>query len=86
MGLRIREEDVHWRQVGDEVVILDLRTSQYFSLNGTGALLWPLLSGGATAAELATELATAFDLDAETAQRDVEAFLAALRERDLLDA
>ncbi len=86
MRLRVRQEDLEWRRVGDEVVILDLRAREYFSLNETGTALWPLLERGSSREELVAELQTAFGVSAETAAQDVDAFVADLRERALVDA
>jgi hypothetical protein len=83
---RIRDDDVEWRRIGGEVVILDLRSSRYFTVNETGARLWPLLAAGADADRLTDELAAAFALDRTVAARDVEAFLGELSERGLVAA
>jgi Coenzyme PQQ synthesis protein D (PqqD) len=81
---RIRDDDVQWRRMGDEVVILDLRTARYFSLNETGTRLWSLIVAGASADRLVEELVGAWAVDRAAAERDVEAFLASLRDRDLV--
>ena len=84
MHYRVRDDDVEWRKLGGEVVILNLRTARYFTVNETGALLWPLLSDGAGADRLAEELVTTFGVERERADRDVGAFLAGLGERGLV--
>jgi hypothetical protein len=82
--LRLREHDLLWREVDDEVVILDLKASLYASLNATGRLLWLQLAGGATTEELGAALQAAYGIEADVAARDVQAFLAALDEQGLL--
>lgn len=72
LQLRARAEDLHWQLVDDEVVILDLRTSRYLSLNRAGARLWPLLVAGTTRERLAQELVDAHQIDREVARRDVD--------------
>jgi len=71
----IRAEDLSWRDVEDEVVILDLRSSRYLSLNGTGALLWQALDAGADDAALVDLLVDRFGVPAGAAAADVAAFL-----------
>ena len=85
MRYRVREDDVEWRQVGEEVVILDVRAARYFSVNGSGTVLWPLLAGGVTTDGMVSELVRAFGVDGATARRDIEAFIGALLERGLVD-
>lgn len=83
--MRLKEPDIVWRAVADEVVVLDTRTSEYLSVNETGAVLWERLSQGASAEDLVAELCGRYDVDEATAGADVEAFLAALRANDMLD-
>lgn len=81
--VRLRDDQVVWKRMGEEGVVLDLRTSVYLSVNEAGAFLFGLLEGGATEAELSGELAGRFEIPAEQAEADVRAFLAALGERGL---
>lgn len=71
----IRTEGLTWREVDGEIVILDMRGSKYLSLNGTGALLWKAMAEGAEDDRLIALLADQFELDEETAARDVDAFI-----------
>ncbi|UQX87876.1 PqqD family protein [Jatrophihabitans telluris] len=74
-----------WTPADDgSVVILDLRSSRYLSLNDSAAALWQALVGGATEPELARSLQASFGVEAAVAEADVAEFLAALRARDLL--
>jgi hypothetical protein len=66
-------------------VALDLRSSTYFSVNATGAAIWDALVAGATRDELVSQLEKAFAVDRDVAARDLEDFLAALRDQDLLE-
>ena len=43
---RLRQQDLAWRVVEAEAIVLDNRTWQYLSVNQTGAALWQLLSEG----------------------------------------
>jgi hypothetical protein len=82
--LQLRSEGLEWREIEGEIVALDRRSSRYLAVNRTGTALWPALREGATREELIGRLVSAYDVDEETAGRDLDAFLAALRERDLL--
>jgi Coenzyme PQQ synthesis protein D (PqqD) len=83
--LALREERLQWRYAeGDEVVALDLSDSVYLAINQSGGRLWPVLVAGATREELIATLTGAYNIPAEDAARDVDAFIASLDERDLL--
>ncbi len=82
---RLRATDITWREVNGELVVLDLRSSDYLSVNGTGAELWTLLVEGATVSELVTALIKTHEIDAPSAERDVRDFLAVLQQAQLLE-
>jgi coenzyme PQQ synthesis protein D (PqqD) len=82
--VRLRPDDVEWREVEGEVVVLDLRDSTYFAVNETGAAIWPELARGTTREQLVARLVDRFAVDEATASKDLEAFLSALGERGLL--
>lgn len=82
---RLRETDLARSKVADESVLLDLRSGNYLSINATGTALLEQLGAGATRSDLVGELQRAFELDAESADRDVSAFLDHLDEHGLLE-
>ena len=87
MSLRLRAEELEWRQVDDEIVILDARKGTYLAINGSGALLWPALapkkvSCGRTGGQAGRRLRDR----REGARADTAEFVTSLQERDLLAA
>jgi hypothetical protein len=86
MTFKLRDEALHWRQIEDEVVAVDIKTAAYLGANPAGALLWEALADGATKDELANLLVKRFSIDEARAAADVDAFLAQLDEAGLLAA
>jgi uncharacterized NAD(P)/FAD-binding protein YdhS len=84
MTLCLREQDLDWRDIQDEIVVLDSKSAVYLGLRGSGAVLWRLLGESATRDSLVEALAATYDVDATRAGHDVDEFLAALNERGLL--
>ncbi len=82
--ISLRDDDVTWREVDDEIVVLDRRTWAYISVNGSGALLWRDLIRGTTTAALTQALRRSYNLAQEQAEADVARFLSALDEHGLL--
>jgi Coenzyme PQQ synthesis protein D (PqqD) len=82
--VRLRREALEWREVEGEIVALDVEASEYVSANRTGAVLWRELSGSATRESLVAALTREFEVDEQTAARDVDRFLETLRQRGLL--
>lgn len=82
--LRLRSDDLTWRTVEGEIVVLDQRSSTYVAVNPTGAVLWPMLVEGASREELTAELVARFGVDQQRAGSDVDSFVGRLADRDLL--
>ena len=77
------------RQVLDAYLILGKGKDTYaprqiMSMNESGAFLWKLLENGATTDELVASMTQEYDVSAEVAARDVDKFLAQLREKALI--
>ena len=81
---RLRVDDVVWREVGEDLVVLELSTSTYLTLNGSAKQLWIGLAEGGTVPGLVERLTSLYGISDEQASSDTEAFLAALAERKLL--
>jgi Coenzyme PQQ synthesis protein D (PqqD) len=84
--LRLRDSDLTWLEVQGELVALDESASAYLSANDSGLVLWQALGQGSSREELVALLLERFDVDEDRAAADVDAFLADLRARDLLQS
>ncbi|MDO4264634.1 MAG: PqqD family protein [Deinococcus sp.] len=73
--------DVLPTDLGQELVLMEPVRSVMFSLNAAGRLLWNALP--AEEAALVALLQQTYDLDLETAQRDVRDLLSGLAQRGL---
>ncbi len=62
---------------------MNLAGARVLGLNPSGALVWSLLEEK-DESEIAVAVAERFEIDAETAGRDVREFVALLRERGLV--
>lgn len=82
--LRLRDDAIDWRAVGDEIVVLDHRTATYLAVNEVGAAVWPLLAAGTTRTALIRAVLDRFVVDEATAERDLAAFLQRVRDAGLL--
>ena len=66
--------------VGDESIDFD----GMITLNETGAFLWNILSEGADKEEMLEKLLAEYDVDEETAKKDISDFLKKLNDGKLL--
>ena len=82
---RLKQDEVEWRETGDEIVALHVGTATYMSINPSGAVLWEAVTTGATRDELVKRLVDRFGIDAEQAGADVDGFVQGLAESGLLE-
>jgi hypothetical protein len=61
--------------IGDEVVVLDLNSGIYYGLDDLGARIWSLIEQPASLAALREAITAEYEVDAETCERDILAFL-----------
>ena len=86
MTLRLRTDDLEWRQIDDEIILLDAREGTYLSINGSGTLLWRAIASGATREQLVKALVDTYGIDERRATGDAEEFVASLASQGLLAA
>ncbi len=72
------------RQLGHDLVLLNLDTNRFFELNRTGARFWELLGGGAELDAIEDALAAEFDVARSELSAEVAALVEAMRAEQLL--
>lgn len=83
--LELHEPSIAWQEVDQEIVILQLETSMYLSLEGSARLLWHKVVEGATPRDLACVLVDEYGIALAQAERDVQDFVDALRRESLVE-
>ncbi len=79
MRYKARTDDVAWRVVEGEGVLVHAESSAYFGLNRTGTALWEALANApCTTDELVHGLTERFAAPSHQAMGDVDTFLASL--------
>jgi Coenzyme PQQ synthesis protein D (PqqD) len=81
-----RRVDVNVRMVDGEVVVLDRQSDLIHQLNHTASYIWDRCDGQSTVAEIANQLAAAFQVDADTAVQDVATTIRQLHSIGLLES
>jgi hypothetical protein len=71
----LRRLDLLARDVDGETVVLDRNRRMIHHLNATASLIWERCNGDQSSAEIAAAIAEAFEVDVETAGRDVARIL-----------
>jgi hypothetical protein len=80
----IGSESVVCAELDGEAILLNIDTGLYFGLDPVGTTIWNALTGGATAEEIAAQVAEQFDAPLDQILADVREFLALLSEKGLV--
>ena len=79
-----RSVDVKAVSHGDKLVLMNLRSEQFYSLDGIACRVWDLLEAPATAAGLTDTIAAEFDAPREEIVRDLDGLLVDLMKDGLV--
>jgi Coenzyme PQQ synthesis protein D (PqqD) len=73
------------QQVGEESVLLNLKTEIYFGLDSVGTRMWKALAQSETVDKAYTELLNTYDVDPGRLRKDMEALIEDLLRNGLLE-
>lgn len=76
---------VRLQQTGDESVLLDLASEQYFGLDAVGTRVWQLLEADSDVQAAHAALVSEYDVDAAQLEADLLALLGQLADAGLID-
>jgi hypothetical protein len=77
-------ERVAAKEVGGELVLLDLEEGSFFVARGTGPRVWDLVGGASSVEEVVRAVADRYGKAPDEVRADVEAFVSDLVERGFL--
>jgi len=77
-------QDVAFRELEGEAVLVHLGTNRIYSLNPTGTRFWELLAAGDGVSDIKAQLLREFDVDAKQLESEIEALLASLTSEGLV--
>lgn len=76
--------DVLWRRLDDEVILMQLKTDQMFSLNRTGGRFWELIAGGLPLEAACEQMSREFEVAPERLTAEIREVLDLLIAEQLL--
>jgi len=77
-------DEVTWRDVNGELVVLKLTSGEYFSFNSVGRLTWIKLTEGKAVTEVIDAIASEYEVTHAQAESDVHSFVDGLLSNELL--
>lgn len=81
----VARHDVLFRDLDGEMVLLDLRTGVYCSLDPLGTRIWALTQEGHALGDVVRLVVEEYDVTSERFSADLLGFVASLREKGLVE-
>jgi Coenzyme PQQ synthesis protein D (PqqD) len=85
-GFRVNEPNVVYEVFGEEVILVNLDSGKYYSVSGTGPIIWNELVNGFGIEEIAGRIQRRYTGELETITGAVAAFVDRLTREELLVA
>jgi hypothetical protein len=79
------KSDVLVRRMGQEAVLLNLKTETYYMLNTSGIRMWELLVGGSSVDETVSTLSAEYKVSPDILRADVTELIQQLNAAQLID-
>ena len=68
-------KNITWRETTEEIVVLNLQTSEYYSTNSVGSQIWELIAKTGSKNEIVDFLAQEYQITPKAAEKDINDFL-----------
>lgn len=78
------EPDVVGQRLGEEMVLIHLRTNHIYELNRTGARFWELLTAGLDPARIRQSMLSEYGVDEAHLDREISTLLSSLHREQLI--
>ena len=79
------KDDVRYRVVGEEAVVVRQNAAEVLALNDVGARILELIDAKSTVGQLIETMSSEYDVDREELIRDVENFVAAIHDAGIIE-
>ncbi len=83
MNFRI-PDDVTFRILGDEAVILNLSTGIYFGLDSIGTRIWQLMSENASSEKIIENLWAEYEVEGDRLRQDLDNLIRQFKDKGLV--
>jgi len=73
-----------FQKIVDETVIVETRAKQLHALNDVASYIWQLLEKPHTVKDIINKIIEQYDIDTQSAEKDVLSFINQLKDRNLI--
>ncbi|MGM0652836.1 MAG: PqqD family protein [Bacillota bacterium] len=80
----VRNEDIVWRNLEGEAVLLNPHSGKYYGLNEVGCSFWEKVDGKSSLESIVELLLEEYDVDRGTLEQDLEELVQELEKREII--
>jgi hypothetical protein len=80
----VLSEQVNWRDIKGETVILNIESGVFYTLNDVGRFIWELIAEGHNFESITSQIINRFEVSPEQSRDDAEKFITRLVEENVL--
>jgi len=81
----IDRKRITWDEIDGELLIINVETGYYFSLDGVGSLIWSMLAEGVGESDMVARIMSEYQVEESTAREDLEELVDALVAEELIE-
>ncbi|MEM8721570.1 MAG: PqqD family protein [Cyanobacteria bacterium P01_G01_bin.39] len=81
----VTAKEKRYSNLNQDVVILDLKSEEYYGLNHVGGTVWHALQEPKSVSEIREIILSKYDVEAEKCDRDLKVFLEKLETQKLIE-
>ncbi|MBP7055779.1 MAG: PqqD family protein [Candidatus Omnitrophica bacterium] len=71
----MRDPDIAWRKIDGDILAVNPRNNMIYPIEDVAARIWELIDGVKTCQAIADALTSEFDVDKDTAGKDIRSFI-----------
>ena len=80
----VRDEDIVWRNLDGEAVLLNPQSGKYYGMNTVGCSFWEKIDGTRTLSDIVDLLLEEYDVERETLVSDINELAANLEKSNII--
>ncbi len=80
-----RNEDIVWRNLDGEAVLLNPNNGKYFGMNAVGCSFWEKMDGERTLDQIIDMLLEEYSVDRQTLEKDINELVSTLEEKQIIN-
>ncbi len=80
----VKNNDIIWRNVGGETVLLNSQNGKYFGLNAVGCSFWEKIDGSLSLGQIVELLQKEYEVERAVLEQDILQLVAGLQDNGLV--